>query len=733
MSRTRRSPGSLWTRAADRPVRVAILGGGMAGLAAAWALTDPESDSGIESITVYQRGWRLGGKGASSRGVHGRIEEHGLHVWLGYYENAFRLMRQAYQQLDRPATAPECPISSWRDGFVPAGRVGVADEYNGRWSPWVATFTSDADEPGAVPSPAGRLTVARFVRRSVQLLLDLSSSLGRTDQRIPPHGVFLADSARPPGVSSKLDDPFRSLADLGDLARQAEVAALVAAVTVAELLGAAARPGEPLSSVLVEHLDRLRLEWTDRIRRDRAARRLWQVAGVVLACARGAANDGLLSGPAGFAAIDHLDFREWLAHHGASPETLNSPLVRGMYDLVFAYEGGDPRRPRFAAGLGLFLASKLFFESRGSIFWKMRAGMGEVVFAPLYQALRARGVRFEFFSRVDQLHLSEDRRSVAAVTIARQARLAAGAATYDPLVKIRGLPCFPARPRRELLATDTATDLESYWGDRRGEEPTRLVVGADFDTVVLATSLGMVPYACRELLADSPRWRQMVRNVPTVATQALQLWLRKTDADLGVPHGGPTVSGFMSPFETYASMSHLVQHEDWPDGERPAAVAYLCSTLGDDIARQPSGAKAVVYRHAIEFLDRRAGAVWPRAVDKAGGFRWDLLVGGGNAEGPARLDSQYWAANVDPSDRYVQSPPGSTVHRLRADETGYDNLFLAGDWINCGLNAGCIEAAVMGGLQAANAVRGRPLLEGITGSWYGLEQAERSHHAQGSR
>jgi uncharacterized protein with NAD-binding domain and iron-sulfur cluster len=187
----------------------------------------------------------------------------------------------------------------------------------------------------------------------------------------------------------------------------------------------------------------------------------------------------------------------------------------------------------------------------------------------------------------------------------------------------------------------------------------------------------------------------------------------------------------MSPFETYASMSHLVQHEDWPDGEWPAAVAYLCSTLGDDIARQPSGAKAVVNRHAIEFLDRRAGAVWPRAVDKAGGFRWDLLVGGGNAEGPARLDSQYWAANVDPSDRYVQSPPGSTVHRLRADETGYDNLFLAGDRINCGLNAGCIEAAVMGGLQAANAVRGRPLLEGITGSWYGLEQAERSHHAQG--
>jgi uncharacterized protein with NAD-binding domain and iron-sulfur cluster len=70
----------------------------------------------------------------------------------------------------------------------------------------------------------------------------------------------------------------------------------------------------------------------------------------------------------------------------------------------------------------------------------------------------------------------------------------------------------------------------------------------------------------------------------------------------------------------------------------------------------------------------------------------------------------------------VQSPPGSAAHRLRADESGYGNLFLAGDWVNCGLNAGCIEAAVLGGLEAANAVRGRPLLEGVSGAWYGLER-----------
>ena len=83
--------------------KVAILGGGMAGLSAAWRLSEPGWRDRFESITVYQRGWRLGGKGASSRGTNGRIEEHGLHIWLGSYENAFGLLRECYAELDRPA------------------------------------------------------------------------------------------------------------------------------------------------------------------------------------------------------------------------------------------------------------------------------------------------------------------------------------------------------------------------------------------------------------------------------------------------------------------------------------------------------------------------------------------------------------------------------------------------------------------------------------------------------
>ena len=72
------------TAKADQ-VKVVIVGGGCAGMAAAWQLSRlPGYD-----VHLYERSWRLGGKGASGRDEHGRILEHGLHIWLGFYENAF--------------------------------------------------------------------------------------------------------------------------------------------------------------------------------------------------------------------------------------------------------------------------------------------------------------------------------------------------------------------------------------------------------------------------------------------------------------------------------------------------------------------------------------------------------------------------------------------------------------------------------------------------------------------
>ena len=71
-----------------------------------------------------------------------------------------------------------------------------------------------------------------------------------------------------------------------------------------------------------------------------------------------------------------------------------------------------------------------------------------------------------------------------------------------------------------------------------------------------------------------------------------------------------------------------------------------------------------------------------------------------SVKGEQRMRSQYWRANVDPSDRYTLSTTGSKFFRLRSDDSGFRNLFLAGDWIGNDLPA-TIEGAVMSGHSAA--------------------------------
>src|SRR6201996_3005111 len=162
-------------------------------MTAAFELSRPQQEGRFE-ITVYQLGWRLGGKGASTRGENGRIEEHGLHVWLGYYENAFRLIRDVYGELDRPANDPECPIATWRDAFTPSDLVGVGDQRDGTWSHWVATFSRNLDEPGGARNLAGAPSMLKFVERGLRLLLDFWNSVRDDRPASTAGGVVLSGS-----------------------------------------------------------------------------------------------------------------------------------------------------------------------------------------------------------------------------------------------------------------------------------------------------------------------------------------------------------------------------------------------------------------------------------------------------------------------------------------------------------------------------------------------------------
>ena len=702
----------------DRRVRVAVVGGGCAAMAAALELTRPEQEGRYE-VTVYQLGWRLGGKGASGRGAAGRIEEHGLHVWMGWYENAFRLLRGCYDELGR----------DWRAAFDPAPLVAVTDRVgDGRWVPWVRRFPPADGLPGDPPAATASWTVPEYLARTARLVRVLLEDLGR-----------VGGSTAAPNPAPTLTEPagaLSALARLGRLGELATLAGLTQAVALLEIVLGSLReyPDNLVLRVLDAVAGSARTMLETRLGDDLETRRIWNVVDLALATLRGSVRFGLVTDPRGFDAIDDYDCREWLLLNGASPRAVDCGYLRGLYDLGFAYEEGDPSRPRVSAGEALRGFFRAFFTYRGAFFWKMNGGMGDVVFAPIYEVLRRRGVRFEFFHRLRELRVADaDARTaetphVTALDFDVQATLRDGG-PYAPLVDVGGMACWPAEPDwaqledGERLRAEERR-FESHWDTRRASAKT-LEVGRDFDLVVLGVGLGAVPHVCGALVARDPRWREMVVHVKTVATQAFQLWLRPDVEELGWPGPPVTLSGFVQPFDTWADMRHLLAYERWPR-PGPGTVAYFCSALPDlaGVAADgsyPERQREIVRANAVRFLERDVRHLWPRAIDQAGGFRWDFLIDADGKPGAvgdadaARFRTQYWRANVDPSDRYTLALPGSSVYRISPLDPTYDNLTVCGDWTACGFNSGCVESAVISGRLAAHALSGRPALAEIPG------------------
>jgi uncharacterized protein with NAD-binding domain and iron-sulfur cluster len=710
-----------------RPIKVAVVGGGCASIAAAFELTRPEH-AGRYQVTVYQLGWRLGGKGASGRGPNGRIEEHGLHVWMGWYENAFRLLRECYAELGRDRATN--PIADWQDAFVPAPLLGVVDcASDGSWIPWSAALPPADGLPGDPSNGMRRWTVRDYMVRSALLLRTLFETIRvREDNgQGQPH----EPAGTPP--SESLPDTVARLLSYGQLAT---LAGIVQGTSLLEAaLGSMSLvPRDTLLPFLDAIASNARRVLEARLGADLPVRRVWQVIDLTLATLRGGLRFGLMTDPRGFDAIDEYDCREWLLLNGASESSLASGYLRALYDLGFSYEDGDAARPRIAAGQALRGMVRTFFTYRGAVFWKMQAGMGDVVFAPFYQVLKRRGVRFEFFHRLENVQLgrSEDPTQppyVDALAFDVQADVVGGG-EYAPLVQVGGLPCWPAGPDYRQLVDGARLeregwDFDSHW-DRRRTRPETLRVVDDFDLVVLGVGLGAIPHVCPDIVARDPRWRAMVEHVKTVATQAFQIWLRDEMKDLGWAGGPITLSGFTEPFDTWADMSHLLTRERWPHA--PRAIAYFCSVLPNtDVPNERSNPAYVptqreqVRRNAIRFLTHDIARLWPHAVRAPGEFRWELLVdpsdnGATSSErDEGRFASQFWTANVNPSDRYVLSMPGSAAYRISPLDRTYDNLTVAGDWTDCGFNAGCVEAAVISGRLAAHAISLSPRLEDIVG------------------
>ncbi len=656
--------------------RIAILGGGFGALAAAFELTEQPNYKDKYEITVYQVGWRLGGKAASGRNVNpgfgGRIEEHGMHVFFGFYENLFYLLQRVYAALQRPKSMP---LHTWQQGFRAMDNVV-----------WVERI---AQELSFIPFPFARLggQPGTSARRLREWRLP-----GR--QNLPPTTLGL--------VLVWIEGSLRQLLSPR---LQVSFAARLWRLCVTAL-------GALLSGKSVKKC----------IDSDTVARRLWAQIRLGFVVLKGLWADDVIHRD--FDALDDEELQAWLARHGASQDLLDAPFLRAAYDAAFGFSSGhlvrkgETLEPSIAAGTALRGCPRAY-SYRGAALWRMSAGTGDVVFMPLYEALRARDVKFRFFHAVTDLHLSGDGRRVEQIKLRRQVDMKNGRPQcYAPGVRIKQLACWPSEPNWDQIANSdvvrdelqrAGTTLEDPCFAAQGQPDVVLEYGTPgefgFEDVVLGISVGGLRPITAELMDHNPAWRRMVDGIPTTATQAFQLWLNTPLAELGWTSPNPEnpmVAGLIEPIDTWLDMTHLCEREDLKDAR---CVAYFCGPFAEssDDPRSPlDRARA----QAREFLASELPRVWPVLKDRPPDALDALLVTP-ESHRDAPLDAQHWRANAVGSERYVQSSPRTIRFRLRADQSGFDNLVLAGDWTNNGLNMGCAESAVMSGMQAAQTISRR--------------------------
>ncbi len=506
-------------------------------------------------------------------------------------------------------------------------------------------------------------------------------------------------------------------------------------------------------ALLDRFIDSMREQIERFVQRDPAARRIWELIDLLAANIRGLVAAGL-EGTDDFSSLDEWNYDDWLRMNRIAERTLRNPMIRGATTWASRTADGDPRNPQIAAGQAINAGCRFFFMYKGALFWRMKAGMGDVVFAPMYLALRNRGVKFRFFHRLDEIELERrrhgrDTAEVLAPGESSRSRTIRLPTNYEPLIVIKGqqMSGWPEKPDHEQFDYDDETreeyeravkgedeetyvNFESIWCNWEHGDDVFATVGdgparsgryhlgrslrrCDRHRADRRTGAG-VETACRSQQRRGARWRRHARTLGTVATQSVQLWVNRTTRELGWTHGQVSFSAFVHPFDTWADLSQLVEVENQPERAWRALFLQRAARTGRAGDRRGSGdtwstqleaVKELVKQNAKRFLNEWIFHLWPNAVDRYPNvFKWELLVDKLDRAWGQRLDAQHFVANVDPSERYTQSLPGTTKYRIRPDETGFTHLFIAGDWTDCGFNFGCVEAAVISGRLASSAI-----------------------------
>jgi uncharacterized protein with NAD-binding domain and iron-sulfur cluster len=692
--------------------KVAILGGGPAGLTAAFALSATPELRAKYAVTIYQSGWRVGGKcGQGRKGPANRIEINGTHYLFGAYDAAFRIASQVFEELE--ATG-DTRFGTYESQFLSCSTVAIKEFFNGNWDTWTLELPGSGKPPGARTASRAPLTLRSTIDGVTSSLIDLAST-GSAGSLLGTQSGAASDA---PHWWERLGELIGR--ELGTLEHYVGVGALHLVKTLASKLEADIQTSQPVRDAIVWLLTHFR-SWAWSLLGSLSkshidARRLLQLIDLGTTVMIGLIEDDVLSA-GGFDRIDQYDLREWLTRWGAAETTVWSAPITTWYNAIAAYADGDIDQPNMSAGMGLRGMLRLGLTYEGAFSFQLSYEVGDSIIAPMYQVLVNRGVTFMYFHRVRDLVPSVDGTTIDTISVERQVVLKSGdPASYQPFMLLpNGRPVWPDAPLLDQLSMPAtgANDLLSFYAPKVGEQYD-LKRGTDFDVAVYALPVATTRWYCARLIDQKDAWRNML-NLGTTETQSLRLWLFPTAEEMGWPYGQAVLSGYYQPLATWEDARQLIAAETWPADKTPGGIATLFGAFegappqypGPDDADYPAQRAVAAVENATRFCRSFVGSLWPDATHPSNpvGLDWSKLVAlEEGVKGEQRLSTQSIRVNVGPVEAYTQIHKGTLQYRLRADESGYANLALAGDWIRNGYEIGSVEGAILGGEQAANAV-----------------------------
>lgn len=439
-----------------------------------------------------------------------------------------------------------------------------------------------------------------------------------------------------------------------------------------------------------------------------------QIFAFTLTLLKGVTEDHVLGGKS-WDELDAQDFRAWMMSHRIPglPDIEHSAIMQVPYDGVFAYAGSDQSDPKLSAGVAARGLLKLVTDYEKAVLYDMEVGMGEAVFAPLYEVLKARGVKVEFFSKVKTVELNAG--SVEKVTYAKQAIVTAGPYAYDPFTQVGTVRTWRQHPDASQLDHPVPFGTQDPLADdvtAQAGPDLELNVGSDFDWVVCALPAPVTTRVLRGHLAH-PELAN-IQHIPTVATLHLETWMNDTLPILGWRWGSVVLGGFRQPLNSLQENGRLLNVEGWSGPGAPRSLVYASGPFGGGWSTDSFDPASRAVAEAAAESEARA---WVRdeyfrvlPATKTGTpphFNESVLHHPWTPADP--MADQYVRHNIDQWARYVLMEPGTLKFRPKPDVLPLSNLRFAGDWTKNGVDIPSMEGTVTSALLAAQSILGEDL------------------------